>query len=286
MKIIQGQGKSDMGGTYLCIAALALLILLLEIIKLCGEKKSGAYLDVGTCMTIGSREVQEDQLASVQTDAGMMAVLADGAGRTYGGRIAARTAVDVFRELFGDYNAFNNPQYYFRKAFQCANREILKTLGDEDRGFASAGCALIRGGYLYYALVGNVKVAVFREGTLVPVSLGHTVAVMAERSFREGRISRQETLALLENQKLYNYLGRDGFRDIEFFDAPVRLRKGDIVVLMSDGVYELLGFREVEETLAQRSDCQKKALRIIEKVNQNAAENKDNASVVLIGVTG
>lgn len=274
-----------MGETYCWIAILAAVILLLEIAKLCGSrKKDGTHIDIGTCMTIGSREVQEDQLASMQTDAGLMAVLADGAGKTYGGRIAARTAVDTFKDIFGDYNAFNNPQYYFRKAFQCANREILKVLGDENRGSASAGCVLIRSGYLYYALVGNVKIGVFREGTLVPVSVGHTVAVMAERNFKEGRISRQDTLALLENQKLYNYLGRDGFRDIEFFDAPVRLLKGDIVVLMSDGVYELLGFREVEETLRERANCQEKALRIIEKVNCNASENKDNASVVLIGM--
>lgn len=275
-----------MGETYGWIAALALLILLLEILKLCvSAQKDGARLDVGTCMTIGSREVQEDQTACMSTDAGMMAVLADGGGKTYGGRIAARTAVDTFRDIFTDYNAFNNPQYYFRKAFQCANREILNVLGDENRGSASVGCALIRRGYLYYALVGNVKIAVYREGTLVPVSAGHTVAVMAQRRFREGRLSRQDTLSLLENQRLYNYLGQDGFRDIEYFDAPVQLLKGDILALMSDGIYDFLGFRQVEEVLRERGNCQEKALRIIEKVNRGAGENKDNASVILIGVT-
>lgn len=275
-----------MNEMYCWIGALALLILLLEVLKLrIGAAGGVRQPDVGSSMTIGSREVQEDQIACMSADAGMMAVLADGAGKAYGGRIAARTAVDTFRDIFGDYNAFNNPQYYFRKAFQCANREILKTLGDENRGSASVGCALIRRGYLYYALVGNVKIAVFREGTLVPVSAGHTVAVMAEKRFREGKLSRQDTLSLLENQRLYNYLGQDGFRDIEFFDAPVQLLKGDIVALMSDGVYEYLGFREVEEVLRERGNCQEKALRIIEKVNKGAGDNKDNASVILIGVT-
>lgn len=275
-----------MGDVYCWIAVLAVLILLLEFIKLwIGREKGSQQPDVGSSMTIGSREVQEDQIACMHTDAGMMAVLADGAGKAYGGRIAARTAVDTFQDIFGDYNAFNNPQYYFRKAFQCANREILKVLGDENRGTASVGCALIRRGYLYYALVGNVKIAVFREGTLVPVSAGHTVAVMAEKRFREGKLSRQETLSLLENQRLYNYLGQDGFRDIEFFDAPVQLLKGDIVALMSDGIHEYLGFREVEEVLRERGNCQEKALRIIEKVNKGAGDNKDNASVILIGVT-
>lgn len=274
-----------MGEAYYVIGILAAVILLLEIVKLCVRSKGeSGQPDVGTCMTIGSREVQEDQLAFTSTDAGMMAVLADGAGKTYGGRIAAKAAVDTFLDIFRDYNAFNNPQYFFRKAFQCANREVLKAVGDENRGSASAGCVLIRRGYLYYALVGNVKICVFREGTLVPVSCGHTVAVMAEKKFREGKISRQDTLTLLENQRLYNYLGKDDFRDIEFFDAPVHLLKEDIVALMSDGIYELLGVKEIEEVLRGKGNCQQKALQLVEKVNRNVSENKDNASILLIGI--
>lgn len=278
-----------MGITFYAIAILAMVIIILEMAKLfCDDgmkmKTNGSGFGIGTCMTIGSRDVQEDQLNVITTAAGTMAVLADGAGKAYGGRIAARTAVEVFTEIFRDYNAFNNPQYYFRKAFHCANREILKAVEDESRGAASAGCALIRSGYLYYALVGNVKIGVFRENTLIPVSTGHTVAVMAEKKFHEGKISRQDTLALLENHRLYNYLGKDDFKDIEFFDAPVRLNTGDIVVLMSDGVYEYLGYKEVEDVLKKDGNCQQKSLQIIEKINCGTGDDKDNASIILIEI--
>ena len=235
-------------------------------------------------MTIGSREIQEDHVASMETEAGVMAVLADGAGQAYGGRIASKIAADTCLDIFKDYNAFNNPQYYFRKAYHCANKEILKALGDERRGSASVGCVLIRQGFLYYALVGNVKICVYREGNLIPVSSGHTVAVLAEQKFHEGTISREDALTLLENQRLYNYLGQDGFRDIEFFDAPIRLKRGDIVVLMSDGIYDLLGFKEIESVLEEDTDCQRKAFDIIELVNQNGSESKDNASIILLGI--
>lgn len=271
--------------TYYIIAILGTLIVMLELMKLAchTDRPRRRKPDIGSCMTIGSRDVQEDQTASITTEAGTMAVLADGAGKTFGGRIAGRIAVDTCVEIFKDYNAFNNPQYYFRKAFHCANREILKAVGDENRGTASVGCVLIRNGYLYYALAGNVKICVFREDSLIPVSAGHTVAVLAEKKFHEGKISRQDAQALLENHRLYNYLGKDDFQDIEYFDAPIRLRVGDIVVLMSDGVYELLGYREVENVLAKEESCRQKALEIIEKVNQDASDDKDNASILLIG---
>lgn len=247
-------------------------------------KKAEKAPDTGRSMTIGGREVQEDQTGCAETAAGILAVLADGAGKAYGGRIASRIAVDTCMDIFKDYNAFHNPQYFFRKAFHRANKEILKALGDDSRGSASLGCAMVREGFLYYAVVGNVKIGVYREGNLVPVSSGHTVAVLAEQKFREGTISREDALKLLENKRLYNYLGQDGFRDIELFDAPVRMKQGDIVVLMSDGVYGLLGTREIETVLGGAGSCQQKAYDIIELVNQNPKEEKDNASIVLLGM--
>lgn len=272
--------------TGIVIAVLLTAILVLEIVKITYRKSLHPVneLDVGSCMTIGDREVQEDCSSMLTTDAGTLAVLADGAGKMYGGRIASRIAVNTCVEIFKDYNAFNNPQYYFRKAFHTANKEILKELQEENRGNASIACALIRSGYLYYALVGNVQLAVFREGNLIPVSVGHTVAVLSEQKFREGKLARKEAQELLANQRLYNYLGRDDFKDIEYFDAPIRLREGDIVVLMSDGVYDLIGYQEVEDVLEKTSNCQKKALEIIEKVNHYTGISKDNASIVLVAM--
>ncbi len=71
---------------------------------------------------------------------------------------------------------------------------------------------------------------------------------------------------------------------MELFDAPVRMKQGDIVVLMSDGLYELIGTRELEAVLLGASSCQKKAYDLIELVNQNPGEIKDNASVILLGI--
>lgn len=270
-----------------CIILLILCLLLLEGIRLfafSSKKKKKGTVDIGKSMTIGSRETQEDQVEAAQTPAGIMAVLADGAGQTYGGRIAAKTAAQTCMEIFNDYNAFHNPQYFFRKAFHCANKEILKALGDEKRGTASVGCILIRHGFLYYALVGNVKICVFREGNLVPVSVGHTVSVLAEQKFHEGSISREQALTLLENQRLYNYLGQDEFKDIEYVDEPVRLKQKDIVVLMSDGIYDLLSVREIEAVLQKTAGCQEKAFEVIELVNRNPSTTKDNASIILLAV--
>lgn len=275
------------------VAALALTSVLILILR-CGMgfKKSGRKRKSGMCGcesgasgTIGTREVQEDAYGMLESEAGIMAVMADGMGKHIGGKIAGRAAVEAFQEVFEEAGAFYNPQYYFRKAFGDANREILRLL-PEGQGHASVACALIINGRLYHASAGNVKIAVYRNGELVPVNSGHTIGALAQQRYVEGKLSREEAEALLENHRLYNYVGQDGFHDIEFFDVPVTLRSGDHVLLMTDGMYETVTWKNMEECLGRDATCQEKAYALVELVNQSMEEEKDNASVVVLKMKG
>lgn len=261
-------------------------VLIAERVRLSVHSKKGrnrGFCETGTSKTIGDREVQEDEYGITETGEGLMAVLADGVGKHYGGKIASRTAVNVFRDLFEDRNAFYNPQYSFRRAFQAANREILNQL-EENQGSASVGVVLIKNRKLYYAVVGNVKIAVYRNHELVPVSSGHTIGVLANQKYEEGKLTRQEALSLLNHHRLYNFVGRDGFRDVEFFDTPITLYGGEYVLLMSDGMYETARWKDMEDCLEGEGSCQDKAFRLVELVNRSEEEEKDNASVVVINI--
>lgn len=270
---------------FLVLLGAVLLILRLRLAAASAKKGSvrTAVCETGASRTIGSREVQEDEYGITETEEGTMAVLADGMGKHYGGRIAGRTAVKVFQELFEDKNAFYNPQYYFRKAFQGANREILNQL-EENQGSASVGAVMIKNRKLYYAVVGNVKAAVYRNQELVPITSGHTINVLAKQKYTEGKLTRQEAVTLLERHRLYNYVGQDGFRDVEFFDTPVTLYGGEYVVLMSDGVYETARWKDMEDCLGGEGSCQQKAFAMIELVNKSEEEDKDNGAVVVMRV--
>ncbi|NLL80367.1 MAG: SpoIIE family protein phosphatase [Clostridiales bacterium] len=223
------------------------------------RKQRSRLYEYGASKTIGSREVQEDEYGIVESEEGIMAVLADGMGKHFGGKIASRTVVEVFQDIFEDRNAFFNPQYYFRKAFQGANREILKRM-DQEQGRASAAAVILKDGKLYYAAVGNVKVAVYRNRELVPLTAGHTIDILAKQKYMEGKLSREEATALLEHHRLYNFVGQDGFCDIEFFDIPVQLREEDYILLMTDGMYEGSSWKAIEECLEAAGKCQKKHL--------------------------
>lgn len=263
--------------------AIYLFILLLIAARfLSGEKgKVIRRFRAGKAMTIGTRQVQEDNYGICQSREAFMAVLADGMGRSYGGKISSKIVVDTMKDMFAYYRAVENPAYFFKKAFHNANARILDEL-DGSRGGASAGVVLIKENKLYYAVAGNVKIAVYRKGSLVPMSTGHTIDMLVENRFTEGAITREAALRLLENRRLYNHLGQDGFQEIEYFDTPVELREKDIVVLMSDGLYEGLEWKTIEDILSGKKQCQQKAYEIIEAINAGSRKVKDNASIVLV----
>ena len=148
---------------------------------------------------------------------------------------------------------------------------------------AAVSTVMIQGGFLFYGIVGNVKIAVFRNGELISLGTGHTVDVLAQDKYAQGVLTREDALSMLQKKRIYNYLGRDGFKEIQFYDKPIRLQKEDVVAIFSNGMQESVTWKEMEECLSQKRSCKRIAFDLVEMVNQKKGD-KDNASVILIRV--
>lgn len=261
------------------VAVLAMLVITRIILV-----QKGRFLaptNHGIAQTCGTRDVQEDSHIIYQAKRGTMAALVDGMGRNQSGALASALTIETVLEVFEREDAFRNPNYFFQKTLRRANRRVLDRL-DESSGGASAAVILLEGHTLYYAVAGSVKIAVFRKNELVPITEGHTVSVLAQQKYLQGNLTQQTTISLLQEQRLYNFIGNDEF-DIEIFDQAIQLRSGDIIAMMTIGVYDALSYSHMEDLLRQGKDCVSKSQAIIEAVDRTPGE-KDNASVLLIAV--
>ena len=240
-------------GRYCCTRDFFLIIAVLHILRQRelnpSAKFSNDEYELGAASTLGSRTVQQDYFGVKKNHGVLLMLVAD--GRQSDGELAAKLAVDTFRDLFNDQNAVNQPQYFFQRAANVANKKITNTL-EERRGETSLAAVMIKGTQLFYTLIGDCRVTVLRKGDLVPVSEGQTIDVLARHRYDEGRISKQETLALLNHHRLYNVLGRDLFQEIELFSKPITLNENDTVIVMSKGVCNALRWVEMEEILSQK----------------------------------
>lgn len=242
-----------------------------------GESVSG----IGMAQTTGSRQVQADIVQTWRNAAGTMAVLADGIGSANTGAVCAQIAVDTILDRFEPYYKLNDPVYFFKSTFLEASRRIQRTVG-ERRGGASVGAVFLDCSYLYYAVAGDIRVAILRGEEVIPLSKGQTMDVLAVQAFEDGKISRRDALWSTEEKRIWNYLGRDGFREIEVCEQPILLKQGDKVLLASKGIFEELSWSEIEDILVESAPPQELAEHVV-----NAAEGKnnaqaDNGSVILI----
>lgn len=235
--------------------------------------------------TNGNKEIMADCAYVEQSSAGIMAVLADGIGKENTGKICAQIATDTILDFFQPYKVLNEPNYLFRTSFLEANSRIQRTIG-ERRGGASAGAVFSNGKNLYYAVAGNIRIALFRNRELIPLNYGQTLGTLAKEAYKEGLLSRQETIWSMEDTKIWNYLGKDGFHEMEICDPPVSLHPGDVILMVTQGIYEELSWAELEEILLKDMTIREKADVMVMETEKKSSQQKENGSILLFRIGG
>ena len=275
--------------TYLCnikiIFFLGIILLILLAVRIILLKKiNKKYIDYASGATIGNEEIQEDYTAVISKEYGTLAVLADGLGKNECGRIASIIAVKTISDLFEKEGTGERISYFLRRAFNEGNKEILKRV-ERESGGASVLAGVICDDLLYYALVGEAMLCIFRNNELVRVTEGHTMGEVAKKQYGAGKIERDKALYALKEKKILYYMGQESFKNIEMSDPPVHLEKNDIVVLMSRGVFENIRWIELEEILSQkRLKSYELCDEIIDTLEYSSGHN--NGSIVLMKYLG
>lgn len=236
--------------------------------------------EIGMGQTTGTKEIQADEVQTIETSAGMIAVLADGIGKQNTGRVSAQIAVDTILDKYEPYEVLHNEDYFFKTAFLEANKRIQATIG-ERRGGASVGIMFTHGTHLSYAVAGDIKIALVRNKELIPLNQGQTLNVLAVNAWKEGKITKREAIWSLEEDKVWNYVGMDGFKEIEFCTPKICLKDNDIVVMASKGIFEEVSWREMEDILIKPDTAQQLADKIVQLAEQKESLEKENGSVIV-----
>ncbi|MBR3771248.1 MAG: serine/threonine-protein phosphatase [Clostridium sp.] len=239
-------------------------------------------LEIGNAQTIGTREKQDDSFASHVSPYATLAVVADGIGGFLNGNVASRITVDTFINEFKKGDVTGNITYYFQHAAKTANYEIRKKFEDIPCGTTLVSVIII-GNEMYWMSVGDSNIALFRDGRIIPVNRKQNVENWLEDQYFSGKIRREEAMDHPQSRRLMNYIGFDGFEGGEVSPRPVQLKKGDKVLLYSDGV-EALNQIELENILARKAPAYELADDVIDAVNHKNLKSKDNSTIIVIGI--
>jgi len=214
-------------------------------------------------------------------------VVADGVGGSAGGEEASALAINSLEGfLLGTLKWFHH--FKGREGDQVL-REFQQALGQADtkvfaeaagqpelRGMATTlTMAYSLGDELFVAHVGDSRCYLFRQDALYQLTRDHTVA---EELVRRGGLSAEQAAKSPFRHVITNVVGgtEQGVRiDVH----KVRLEPGDLLLLCSDGLSEMLPAEEITAVLRAESSPDGACQRLVAAANERGG--KDNVTVVI-----
>ncbi|MBI5091041.1 MAG: Stp1/IreP family PP2C-type Ser/Thr phosphatase [Candidatus Hydrogenedentes bacterium] len=211
---------------------------------------------------------------------GILFAVADGMGGASAGEFASRLALQILTERHYSSVESNIPES-LRSALEYANRRIFEEAENnpEYHGMGTTVSAvLVMGDCAYVAQVGDSRVYLARnDGSFKQITDDHSL--VAEQ-VRNGYISEEEA----RTHSLKNLITRAvGIKDSVKVDLfATRLRKGDTLLICSDGMSNLIKDDEIARLLTR--DSLQAAARVL--VGRALEEGgSDNITAVLVRVS-
>ncbi|MEO7963386.1 MAG: protein phosphatase 2C domain-containing protein, partial [Gemmatimonadaceae bacterium] len=204
-------------------------------------------------------------------DRGVLFMVADGMGGAAAGELASATAVEVVtRHLVEHWTPAQDrePSEFVAEleaATELANGTIFQhaSTHPELRGMGTtATIAGLLGDSLYLAQVGDSRAYLVRDG--VPKQLTKDQSLM-QKLIEAGEISEEEALHNERRNIILQALGPEAAIKIDL--TYQRLRRGDTLILCSDGLSGLVTGDEIGRVVAQDEDLQGVCERLIALAN-------------------
>jgi protein phosphatase len=228
------------------------------------------------------RQLNQDYVFSSAKPLGNMPnlfIVADGMGGHNAGDYASKcTAETIVSEIRNSFE--KNPTIIIQKAIQAANQKIRETAAT-DENLLGMGTTLvvatIIGKYLQVANVGDSRLYIIGEKGIRQITRDHS---LVEEMIRLGGLAREDARKHPDKNIITRAIGAKDEVEADFFTEE--LHSGDIVLMCSDGLTNMVEDREIEEIVRNQEleELIQKGDALINAANNNGG--KDNIAVVLI----
>lgn len=227
-----------------------------------------------------NRKVNQDYVFSSVSPIGKLPnlfIVADGMGGHKAGDFASKYSVKKFIENIKK-SSRELPIEMIRKALEDTNESLMEEAqGNQDLdGMGTTFVvATIIDGYMYVANIGDSRLYTIND-KIRQVTQDHS---LVEEMVKEGKIDREDARVHPNKNVITRALGVHNKVVADFFE--LNLLKGDIVLMCSDGLTNMLEDQEIMEIIKNNSNRLELASKdLVDKANQRGG--KDNISVIIV----
>jgi protein phosphatase len=240
-----------------------------------------AALDIAALTDVGTgRDHNEDFCGSLLESATCAVVaVADGVSSNAGGEVASQMAIEVLLRAYREEAPSLSAGQRLYRAVQQANIEIYdrSIAVPELRGMATTLTAVaVDRGALTAVHVGDSRLYLVRDGTITQLTKDHTLA--AEK-VRFGLLGKERARTHPDRSVLTRSMGRELIVSRDRISQP--LAQGDVLILCSDGLHNVLEDAELSRLVADR-DAESACRALVDSANGRGTPDNLTAAVVRV----
>ncbi len=221
---------------------------------------------------------------------GLLFLVADGMGGAAAGELASAMAADlIYGHLIGTWTKEPEEEVTedrftlrLREAVELANLQIHSYAKDHSdlRGMGTtATVAGVFGTSLYFAQVGDSRAYVVRHGKAVQLTRDQS---LTQRLVDAGEMTEEQAETSARRNIILQALGPDPKISVEL--SYEKLRRGDTLILCSDGLSGQVKREEIAEMVSTQPDLERLGKALIALANERGGP--DNITVVLARFEG
>lgn len=235
--------------------------------------KAFSMTDVGR-----KREVNQDYVYVSTAPVGNIPnlfVVADGMGGHKAGDFASKFTVNVLREEL-EKSGEDGPELMMRSAIRSANRRLMEAAAGDEK-LEGMGTTLVAATIiehtLYFANIGDSRLYLINK-EIRQLSRDHS---LVQEMVRLGGIKAEEAKFHPDKNIITRAIGGKEDVEIDFFEY--HLKKGDVILMCTDGLSNMVEDEEIFRIVHSRRDVVDAVERLIARANENGG--RDNIGVVI-----
>ncbi|MDD3141178.1 MAG: Stp1/IreP family PP2C-type Ser/Thr phosphatase [Lachnospiraceae bacterium] len=225
------------------------------------------------------REINQDFIYTSDEQLGNLPnlfVVADGMGGHRAGDFASKYTVEILeREI--KVCEETRPEIILRNAIQIANNKIIEAAADDEhlKGMGTTVvAATIIDHMIYFANVGDSRLYLINQ-EITQMTKDHS---LVEEMVRMGGIRQEDAKHHPDKNIITRAIGAKDRIEIDFYEY--RLKKGDTILMCTDGLSNLVDDEEMFHIIKSSRDIVEAGVELIETANNNGGS--DNISVVIV----
>lgn len=218
---------------------------------------------------------------------GELYVVADGMGGMAGGEIASNNTIKTIFEVYYRDNS-PDPAQRLRNAFQAAHAQVQQIARSNpsfhDMG-STATAVVIRGSEALVAHVGDSRAYLSRGDQLTPLTQDHT---WVAEQVAQGQMTPEDARRHPRRNQVTRGIGGQRPLVVDVYQ-PFQLVRGDVLLLCSDGLTDVLEDHEIQQELRAYGSATG-AQRLVDRANERGREiyesGHDNITALVLEVPG